>query len=64
MVRLVLDNQGRVLRDDKGHARGRGAYVCRSSLCFEKLRRGDCLNRAFKKKGPLQIHEDLWLSEY
>ena len=58
LIRLVLHAQGVVIRDDSGKCEGRGAYVCMSKSCWESLRRGRRLNRAFKKEGPMVVHAD------
>jgi predicted RNA-binding protein YlxR (DUF448 family) len=58
LVRLILDAQGLVVRDDRGKGRGRGAYVCRNNLCLEKLETGNRLKRAFRKEGPLSLHSE------
>jgi len=48
LVRLMLDEKGRVVRDEDGRGTGRGAYVCRSAACLERLREGNRLARAFR----------------
>lgn len=53
LIRLVLDAEGMVARDESGKARGRGAYVCASEACLEKLKRDNRVNRALRKDGPL-----------
>ncbi len=37
MLRFVLNQDKRLLRDDSGHEAGRGAYACKSSSCIEAL---------------------------
>jgi uncharacterized protein len=56
LIRLVLDAQGVVIRDDSSKGKGRGAYVCMSKSCWENLQRGRRLNRAFRKEGPMVVH--------
>lgn len=58
LIRLVLDAQGVVIRDDSGKSEGRGAYVCMNKSCWESLRRGRLLNRAFRKEVPMVVHAD------
>lgn len=58
LIRLALDAQGVVIRDDSGKNEGRGAYVCMSKFCWESLRRGRLLNRAFRKEVPMVVHAD------
>jgi predicted RNA-binding protein YlxR (DUF448 family) len=55
---LILDSHGVVIRDDNGKGKGRGAYVCPDSSCIEKLKKGNRLNRAFRKKGPVALHSN------
>jgi predicted RNA-binding protein YlxR (DUF448 family) len=50
LVRVVLDAESQVVRDEKGKRPGRGAYVCNSESCWVKLRKGKCLKRAFRSK--------------
>jgi predicted RNA-binding protein YlxR (DUF448 family) len=51
LIRLALDAQGRVVRDESGKRSGRGAYVCESLSCWEGLVRGNILARAFRQEG-------------
>lgn len=59
LIRLRLDVQGLVVRDDRGKGPGRGAYVCPNKSCWDGLRKGRRLNRAFNREGPIVIHPDL-----
>ena len=57
LIRLVLDANGVVRRDDSGKRHGsRGAYVCPNRSCWENLKKGKRLNRAFRKNGPIDFH--------
>ena len=58
LIRLVLDSQGRVVRDDSGKGRGRGAYVCAKKPCWERLCRNVHINKAFRKTGPVVLQPD------
>ena len=59
LIRLVLDAEGRVVRDDSGRRPGRGAYVCPVKTCWESLEKGGRLIRAFRSAGPLRFYFDL-----
>lgn len=59
LVRVVKNKDGEVFLDKTKKANGRGAYVCKSKECFEKLRKTRALNRAFKCDIPLEIYEKL-----
>ena len=37
MLRFVLSQDKRLLRDDSGYEAGRGAYACKISSCVEAL---------------------------
>lgn len=56
LIRLVMDPEGRVIRDDAGRFPGRGAYVCPSRDCWENLEKGGRLGRAFRRPVVKVIH--------
>lgn len=59
LVRVVGNKNGEVFLDKTGKANGRGAYICKSKDCFDKLKKTRALNRAFKCEIPLEIYEKL-----
>ena len=60
LVRLILDEEGRVIRDELGTGKGRGAYVCKSSSCLEKgIDRGRS-QRAFRGRKVVSV-SPLWV---
>ena len=58
LTRLVLDSRDMVVRDDATRE-GRGAYLCSKPSCWEDLGKGNRLNRAFRKDGPITVCADL-----
>ncbi len=56
LIRLVLDEEGFVVRDEKGSMPGRGAYVCPKKECWEQLDKKKRLNKAFRAKRTLRLH--------
>ena len=36
LLRLILDEEGRVIRDGLCIGKGRGAYICKSSSCLKR----------------------------
>jgi uncharacterized protein len=48
LVRIVRSPEGSVLVDDTGKRFGRGAYLCRTSECWQKGLRKETLARALK----------------
>ena len=43
----------------KGHAEGRGAYICKDEKCIELAIKKKALNRSFKCEIPNEIYENL-----
>ncbi len=51
LIRLVLDKNGVIIRDDKGKLGGRGAYVCPKKECIAKvMSKPILLSKALKKR--------------
>ncbi len=48
LIRVIRTPEGKVLTDLTGRANGRGAYLCRSSTCFEKAVRAKSLQRSLE----------------
>lgn len=62
LIRLIRDENNRVVIDESMGGPGRGAYVCKDSACLQKLigrkinqRR---LSKAFKTERPVAISID------
>ncbi len=47
LIRIVKNESG-ISVDFTGKVNGRGAYICNSKECFDKLKKGKFLNRVFK----------------
>jgi predicted RNA-binding protein YlxR (DUF448 family) len=52
LLRLALDDEGYVVRDELMERPGRGAYVCRSESCLKRMPKGR-LERALRVKKAL-----------
>ena len=59
LVRVVKSNTGDVALDLTGKAPGRGAYICRSSECFEKARKARRFEREFSMKIPDEVYSQM-----
>ncbi len=59
LIRVILDVEGQLVRDDHGKRQGRGAYVCKNKTCREQMRKNKCLNRAFRGRKVRVISPDL-----
>lgn len=57
LVRIVRNKNGEIFLDKTGKANGRGAYVCTSAECVEKLKKTRALNRAFKCEIPTEVYD-------
>ena len=56
LIRVVKNNLVEIFVDLSGKANGRGAYICKSKECFNKLKKSKGLSRAFKT----QIDEEIY----
>lgn len=59
LLRIVKNKDGEIFVDTTGKANGRGAYICKNPLCFQKLRKTKGLNRAFKCEIKDEVYEKL-----
>ena len=56
LIRVVKSKEGEISLDFTGKKSGRGAYICRSSQCFDKARKG----RRFEKSFSCRIDESVY----
>ena len=59
MMRVLRTAEGEILLDMTGKKNGRGAYLCRSSDCLKKARKGKGLERSFKMNIPNEVYDNL-----
>ena len=59
LVRVVKNKDGEIFLDKTGKANGRGAYVCKSKDCFDKLKKTRALNRAFKCEVKNDVYDKI-----
>ncbi len=55
-IRVVRSPDGEILIETDKRLNGRGAYLCKTSICMEKAQKTKALDRALGTK----IDEDLW----
>jgi predicted RNA-binding protein YlxR (DUF448 family) len=48
LIRLVMDPEGQLIRDDAGKRQCRGAYVCKRESCQKQLSKNRRLNKFFR----------------
>ena len=58
MLRVVKPKEGDVFIDFSGKA-GRGAYICDSPECIQKLKKARLLNKTFSAEIPLSVYEKI-----
>ncbi len=59
LLRVVHNSLGETSVDTTGRAQGRGAYICNSKECFNKVKKTKAFNRAFQSNIPDEIYDDL-----
>ena len=59
LLRIVRTPEGNIIIDESGKANGRGAYLKKDLLVFEKAKQTKALNRQLEVEVPGQIFEDL-----
>ena len=57
LLRIVKNKDGQIFVDKTGKANGRGAYICKSKECLNKLKKSRGLNRAFK----CEVSDDVYI---
>ena len=55
LIRVVKTKDGSISYDPTGKAAGRGAYLCASRECFDKLPKTKGFERAFKCFVPAEV---------
>lgn len=59
LLRIVKDKEGNIFVDESGKQNGRGAYVCKSKDCIDKLQKQKLLNKTFKTNIDDVVYEKI-----
>ena len=59
LIRLALDQNHQVVRDDSRMKQGRGAYICQSTHCLRQLSKHKRLNKVFRSEKHITLSPDL-----
>jgi len=59
LLRVVKSPAAEISPDFDGKMPGRGAYICRSSECFNRVVKSNALARTFKMQVPESVMEAL-----
>lgn len=57
MIRVVKSPEGEISLDLAGKKNGRGAYICRSTECFDKARKAHRLERSLSCRIDESVYE-------
>ncbi len=57
LIRIVKNKDGEISYDPTGKMPGRGAYLCASKKCFERLAKTKGFERSLKCNVPAEIFE-------
>ena len=59
LVRIVKNKEGEIFIDRTGKADGRGAYICDSIECLEKVIKSKRLERVLEIQIPEEVYNNL-----
>jgi predicted RNA-binding protein YlxR (DUF448 family) len=59
LIRVVKTPEGEIKLDETGKQNGRGAYVCKTGGCTEKLQKTRRIEKSFSKRVPDEIYDSL-----
>lgn len=59
LIRVVRNKEGETCIDFTGRKPGRGAYICKSLVCFDKARKAKRLEKAFEASIGDDIYGEL-----
>ena len=59
LIRIVKNKEGKIFVDKTGKAEGRGAYLCDSVLCLEKVVKNKRIEKALECKISEEIYQEL-----
>ena len=59
LIRIVKNKNNEISIDETGKQEGRGAYICNSKECLEKLIKSKRLNKVFKTEISDEIYDKL-----
>lgn len=59
LVRIVKTPDGEILLDLTGKVSGRGAYICNSYDCLQKVKKSHRIDRIFETTIPDSVYEQM-----
>jgi|WetSurSiteA1Bulk_404760.scaffolds.fasta_scaffold58048_2 uncharacterized protein len=59
LIKLMTDSENRLIKDNSGRLKGRGAYICAGQPCLERLLNNKHLNRQFRTDRNIYVSHEL-----
>jgi len=59
LIRLATDHGDCLIRDDSAAFKGRGAYVCKTQTCLERLLNNKRIKRQFRTEADIRVSSEL-----
>ena len=59
LLRIVKSKDGIIEVDETGKKNGRGAYICKSEDCLEKIKKSKRLEKVFEKEISDDLYENI-----
>lgn len=59
LIRIVKNSSNDIFIDDTFKAGGRGFYLCRSSDCFQKLKKNKILNKVLRQEIDQKFYDQI-----
>ena len=59
LIRIVMNKEENIALDFTGKMQGRGAYICKSTQCGEKLRKTHAIERNFGCSVDASIYDSI-----
>ena len=59
LIRVVKNKENEISIDTTGKKPGRGAYICKDVVCYEKARKSKKLERAFGGRIAEEVYDTL-----
>lgn len=59
LLRIVKSKEGIIEVDETGKKNGRGAYICKSEECLEKIMKSKKLQKVFEKEIEDELYENI-----
>ena len=59
LMRVVKSPEGDISLDFVGKKNGRGAYICKSTECFEKARKARRFERSLSCRIPDEVYDEM-----